>query len=94
MLRAGATPDEKRIIATHFDYLQDLTGKGVVLHAGRTLNTDPNSFGIVIFKADSEERAHEIMGSDPAVKAGVFRAELYPYRVALASPVNVEEEQT
>ena len=93
MLHDGATPAEERVIAAHFDYLQDLTTKGVVLHAGRTLNTDPSSFGIVIFEADSEEQARGIVNGDPAVKEEVFRAELYPYRIALRGPVAAEDER-
>jgi uncharacterized protein YciI len=67
----------------HFRYLKDLTDRDVVILAGRTLNTDVSSFGIVILKAGSEEEARERMNDDPAVKQGVMRAELYPYRVAL-----------
>jgi uncharacterized protein YciI len=53
------------------------------LAAGRTLNTDESSFGIIIFRADSEEAARRIVADDPAVRGGVMRAELYPYRIAL-----------
>lgn len=83
MLPAGPTPEEEQIIARHFDYLQGLSEVGVVLLAGRTLNTDYSSFGIVIFRAGSEEEAGQIMADDPAVKLRVMRAELYPYRIAL-----------
>jgi len=81
-----STPDEDRIVTEHFHYLQRLTEEGVVLLAGRTLNTDPSCFGIVIFVAESEEAARELVQNDPAVRASVFRAELFPYRVALAGP--------
>ncbi len=81
-----STPEEDRIVAEHFEYLQRLTEEGVVLLAGRTLNTDPSSFGIVIFEAETEATAREIVRNDPAVQASVFRAELFPYRVALAGP--------
>ena len=83
MLTEGPTPEEETILSGHFRYLKDLTNRGVVILAGRTLNTDKSSFGIVIFKANSEEEARERMNDDPAVKQGVMRAELYPYRVAL-----------
>ena len=83
MLTEGPTPEEETILAGHFAYLKDLTDRGVVILAGRTLNTDVSSFGIVIFKAGSEDEARERMNDDPAVKRGVMRAELYPYRVAL-----------
>lgn len=81
----ASTEEEDRIVSDHFGYLQQLTAEGTCLLAGRTLNTDPSSFGLVILQADSEEIAREIMKGDPAVRAGVFRAQLFPYRVALAS---------
>ncbi len=83
MLSEGSTPEEERIVDAHYNYLKALTDQGAVILAGRTLNTDKSSFGIVIFRADSEETAQKIVAEDPAVKGGVMRAELYPYRVAL-----------
>ena len=83
MLSQGSTAEEETILAQHFAYLKDLTEKGVLILAGRTLNTDESSFGIVIFTAASEEAARQIMENDPAVKKGVMRARLFPYRVAL-----------
>ncbi len=83
MLTQGPTAEEEAIVSEHFAYLQDLTEQGVVILAGRTLNTDPSSFGIVIFRAESEQAAHAVMNNDPAVQKGVMRAELYPYRIAL-----------
>jgi len=83
MLTTGLTPEEATIVAQHFAYLQDLTARGVVLLAGRTLNTDESAFGIVIFRADSVVSAQNIMTNDPAVKQGIMHAELYPYKIAL-----------
>ncbi|MBC8479786.1 MAG: hypothetical protein H8D46_04920, partial [FCB group bacterium] len=61
------TEEENRIVEKHFRHLKNLVKNGVVLHAGRTSLMDEDGFGIVIFQADSEEDAHEIMNSDPAV---------------------------
>ena len=83
MLSEGATEEEARTLSAHFEYLKDLQKRGALILAGRTLNTDESSFGIVIFNAESEERARMIMESDPAVCQGVMQAELFPYRVAL-----------
>lgn len=83
MLSEGPTPEETASISHHFDYLSRLTDQGVVMLAGRALTTDERSFGIVIFRAESDDDARSIMESDPAVKAGVMRAELYPFRIAL-----------
>jgi uncharacterized protein YciI len=55
----------------------------IVILAGRTLNSDESSFGIVIFTAESVEAARAIMTNDPAVQAGVTHARLF--RIALRS---------
>jgi uncharacterized protein YciI len=83
MLTDGPTPHEHETVSRHFDYLKTLVERGIVILAGRTLNTDESSFGIVIFEAESEEEARAIMINDPAVQAGVMRAKLFPYRIAL-----------
>jgi uncharacterized protein YciI len=88
MLLDGPTPQEAATISEHFAYLKELTDRGVVMLAGRTLNTDASSFGIVIFNADSEGAARQLMNDDPAVEQGVMRAELFPYRIALLHPSN------
>ena len=87
MLAEGPTPEEQEIVSQHFSYLQDLVTQGVVILAGRTLNTDSTSFGIIIFRAQSEEEARAVVGNDPAVRQGVMRAELFPYRIALMAPI-------
>lgn len=51
----GFTDDEKGSISEHFEHLKRLTANGTVLLAGRTTNTDSNSFGIVILLAGSTE---------------------------------------
>ncbi len=83
MLVEGPTAEEERVVGEHFAYLQGLTERGVLILAGRTLNTDESSFGIVIFWALSEQAAREIMENDPALRQGVMKGELFPYRVAL-----------
>ncbi|MBU0595104.1 YciI family protein [Candidatus Bipolaricaulota bacterium] len=81
----GSTVEEDRIVGEHFDYLKRLTERGVVLLAGRTLNTDPSSFGIVVFVAEDDTAARTILENDPAVRGGVFEGVLFPYRIALVS---------
>lgn len=88
MLTEGTTVEEGETISRHFAYLCDLEERSILILAGRTLNTDESSFGIVIFTADSEEEAREIMNNDPSIRDGVMRARLYPYRVALISEAN------
>ena len=83
MLTAGPTEAESGVIARHFEYLQRLTREGVVLLAGRTQDVDPEGRGLIIFRAEGEAAARVIVDGDPAVRAGVFLARLFPYRVAL-----------
>jgi uncharacterized protein YciI len=83
MVTEGATPEEAETVSRHFAYLKDLTEKGVMIIVGRTQNKDENTFGIAVFEAEDEAAARQIMANDPAVLAGVMRATLYPYRVAL-----------
>ncbi len=79
------------IIAQHFSYLKRLMDEGIVILAGRTLNTDTSGFGRAIFNSESEEAAHQILLEDPAVKNNVFKSEIFPYRIALLEERNVRE---
>ena len=78
MLTEGSTAEEAQAISEHFDYLQSLTRQGVAIFVGRTLNTDPSSFGIVVFYAASEPEARQIMEADPAIRKGVMRVRAVP----------------
>jgi uncharacterized protein YciI len=82
MVTEGPNDAEKSILNRHFNYLKSLNEQGAVLLFGRTQNSDASTFGIVIFRAESEEKARSIMNNDPAVKEGAMQAELYPYKVA------------
>ena len=77
---ADATEVESAVVGEHFEYLKKLLADGVLIMAGRT---DDAEMGLVVLTADSVEAAEAIMNADPAVKAGVFSAKLYPYRLAL-----------
>ena len=80
---ANWTEREEDIVNRHFTRLQVLLKEGKLILAGRTLNMDEKTFGIVVFEADSEIDAENIKNSDPAVAEGVMTAKLFPYRVAL-----------
>jgi uncharacterized protein YciI len=82
MLATGPTNEEAAIIHEHAAYLRQLCDAGVVVLAGRTLTTGPESFGIVILEAN-EGRARRLMQEDPAVDRGVMTAELLPFRIAM-----------
>lgn len=90
MVTVGPTPEEEAIVSEHFAHLEALTAQGVTLLVGRTQDDSPDTFGVVIFQAESEEQAREIMDSDPAVKRGIMRAKLFPFRIALAGTLQSE----
>lgn len=78
-----ATEDEAALFAAHFAYLQDLTRKGVVIVAGPSGAETASPLGIAVFEAPDEAAARAIMEGDPAVKGGVFTAELRSMRLSL-----------
>ncbi len=82
------TPEEQAIVSEHFAHLESLTAQEVVLLVGRTQDNSPDTFGIVIFQAESTEQARTIMNNDPAVRKGIMRAELFPFRIALSGEIN------
>ncbi|MFW9799420.1 MAG: YciI family protein [Candidatus Thorarchaeota archaeon] len=72
--------ETEEIVGQHFKYLQSLQASGELVMAGRFNDV---LIGLTMIECGSLERATEIMNNDPAVKANVFHAELYPWRVAL-----------
>ncbi len=88
MVTVGPTLEEKAIVREHFARLEALTEQGVTLLVGRTQDDSPRTFGIVLFQAESEEQAREVMNNDPAVVKGIMRAELFPFRIALAGEIS------
>lgn len=86
MLTDGPTGEESSVLSQHAAYIEELAGRGVVELAGRTQTADESTFGLVIFRAESEKVARRIMQDDPAVRHGVMTASLFPYRVAYRSP--------
>lgn len=83
MLTAGPTEAEQEATMDHFSYLKRAVDRGDVLLAGRTNTRDESTFGIVVFKAESDEAAQAFVDEDPAVKAGVMTAKLFPFRLAM-----------
>jgi uncharacterized protein len=88
------TPEEDAIVGEHFEWMEAHVAQGNILLAGRTLNTDGETFGITIFRAESDAAAQEFMRHDPAVQKGIMRAEVFPYRVALLANVTLDQWQS
>jgi uncharacterized protein YciI len=85
MLTEGPTEQEAQVIGAHFAYLSKLTEQGRLFMAGRTLNNDATTFGVVVFAAPSAHEANAVLADDPALVQGVMRGEVFPFRVALWS---------
>ena len=75
-----ATSDELGIVDEHFEYLKVLLAEGRLILAGRCQDGPP---GIAVFEAEDHDAARDLTEHDPAVKSGIFNAEIRPYRVAL-----------
>lgn len=81
MLLDGGTEVEQGVISEHAQYLKAQVDQGIGQIVGRTTNTDYTSFGLMIFQAESDEHAQEILDNDPAIAQRVMRGEVYPFRV-------------
>lgn len=91
MLAEGPTAEEARVTAEHFAYLEQLLADGLLILAGRTLNSDYSAFGIAIFEARDDEHMRQITAGDPGVAKKLFRAEWHPFRIALHAHGNHRE---
>ncbi len=74
------TPEEEAVLEEHFVYLKKAAETGTVLLAGPC--TD-DTFGLVVFRAESDEAANTFMFADPSVKKNVMAAELHPMRISI-----------
>jgi uncharacterized protein YciI len=74
--------EEEVILEEHFHYLEEALENGRLILAGPCLD---GVFGIVIFKAASQEEAQGFMNDDPVMKRGIMRGELHPFRISLIS---------
>jgi len=74
------TPEEEARLGEHFAYLERALEDGKLILAGPCVDGE---FGIVVFRASTQESALEFMRSDPAVRDGLMTAELHPFRVSL-----------
>lgn len=73
------------ILEQHWNYLLELDKQGIIEVVGRTNYPTEHSdlLGIVIFTADTQETAREIMENDPCIKHQVMTASVHPFNLAL-----------
>jgi uncharacterized protein YndB with AHSA1/START domain len=77
----NSTAEEQKIVGEHFAYLQRAVKDGKVVLAGRLMEAPWT--GLVIFTGKDKVEADAFTSSDPAVKAGVFKAVTHPFGLAL-----------
>jgi uncharacterized protein YciI len=75
-----ASAEEEQTLGEHFAYLQRALEQGQLILAGPCLDGE---FGVVVFRAPTEQAAVEFMEGDPAVRHGLMTAELHAFRVSL-----------
>jgi uncharacterized protein YciI len=78
---ATMTPDEEAVWAVHFERLQRLLARGVLVMAGPTLGRV--NTGIAVIEAPDEATARRLMDEDPVIAGGYASGELRPFRVSL-----------
>jgi uncharacterized protein YciI len=84
------TEDETSAVGAHFAYLQQLTASGVVRLVGRTAANGLDTMGIVLYRAETLERAEALASADPAVAQGVMTATIQAFHVALVADSVIE----
>ena len=80
---AAWTDTENQVVARHFERLAEAVKSGQVIIAGRTTEPLDETFGIVIFEAESEAAAESSCSPIRRSIAGLMTATVHPYAVAL-----------
>ncbi len=86
MVVDGPLPEEMPVLASHLAWLEQMAADGHLVLAGRTQEADPSTFGIVILRADTAERAETLARQDPAVAGGLLHLQVRPFRIAVRGP--------
>jgi uncharacterized protein len=81
---AAWTDEAKAAVRKHFERLKEAAKAGQVILAGRTTEPNETTMGLIIFEAATLAEAQAFMAADPAVVAGVMKAETRPYQIAVA----------
>jgi uncharacterized protein YciI len=69
-------PLAEQPLKEHGQYMLNLYSKGTTKFAGPFLD---DAGGAMVFEAENESEAKAIVAGDPAVRSGVFVAELHPW---------------
>jgi len=80
----GKWPDDKeanQALAGHGQYWDKQLKDGRAILAGGMKGDYWDNVALIVFEAESEAKAQEIVKNDPAVKAYVFQAQVRPFDV-------------
>ncbi|WP_423751915.1 YciI family protein [Heliobacterium chlorum] len=72
--------EEMSVMGQHAEHCQRLFSEGKLVLSGVCLD---GTYGIVVFRAKSEESARQFFNNDPAVQAGIVNVELHPFRIGM-----------
>ena len=76
--KLGNTTEGNKVVQAHVQSMYKLAGEGTYAAAGPFLDGLEIS-GVIVVRAPTPERAKEIAAEDPAVKAGMFTADVAPF---------------
>ncbi|PJJ64185.1 YciI family protein [Chryseobacterium geocarposphaerae] len=99
MLTTGATKiDDKNkmgeLMKGHLANIGKLADEGKIIVAGPFLEQNKQNFrGMFIFNTKSKEEAEQWVKTDPAVQAGVFSYEIFPWYGSAALPMYLEHHK-
>jgi uncharacterized protein YciI len=78
---ATMTDEEAAAFERHFEWVDGLFEKGLLVLVGATVGA--TNTGIGIFEAPDEHTARQIVAEDPAAAGGYVRGELRPFQLGL-----------
>jgi uncharacterized protein YciI len=99
MLKTGSTKiDDKeklsRLMEGHLANIGKLSEEGKIIVAGPFLEQNKQTFrGMFIFNTKSKEEAEKWVKTDPAVQAGVFGYEIFPWYGSAALPLYLKHHE-
>ncbi|WP_312399845.1 YciI family protein [Chryseobacterium sp.] len=99
MLTTGATKIEDKtkmseLMKDHLGNIGKLADEGKIIVAGPFLEKNKENYrGMFIFNTKSKEEAEQWVKTDPAVKAGVFSYEIFPWYGSAALPLYLEHHK-
>ncbi|WP_353147086.1 YciI family protein [Chryseobacterium sp.] len=99
MLTTGSAKIEDRtkmaeLMKGHMDNIGKLADEGKIIVAGPFLEKNKENYrGMFIFNTKSKEEAEQWVKTDPAVQAGVFSYEIFPWYGSAALPLYLKHHE-